>query len=83
MKNTFCRNEILEAIDYIITSERKSTFTVLEILTYMKSRNTKYSESTIRTHVSSRMCVNAKKHHGVKYDDIIRIKYGVYEIYKK
>jgi len=40
----------------------------------------RYKESTIRTHVTSRMCRNAPKYHATKYDDFERVDYGTYRL---
>ena len=39
-----------------------------------------YAESTIRTHVTSRMCGNAPDNHAVTYDDLVRIDAGRYRL---
>jgi hypothetical protein len=37
-----------------------------------------YKESTIRTHVTSRMCANSPDNHAVTYPDLIRTDVGRY-----
>ncbi|MCY9664871.1 hypothetical protein M5X11_07860 [Paenibacillus alginolyticus] len=46
----------------------------------MKSNNTIYAESTIRTHIVSRCCINVKRHHAIVYNDYERIGDGYYKV---
>jgi hypothetical protein len=52
-------------------------FTIPEILREMA--NSGYAESTIRTHIASRCCVNAPDNHAVRYRYFRRIDHE-YEI---
>lgn len=45
----------------------------------MRRRGTRYRNSTIRTHIVSRLCRDAPAHHGTVYDDLERIGDGVYQ----
>ncbi|TDO42193.1 hypothetical protein [Paractinoplanes brasiliensis] len=51
-----CRAEILDAIRDILRRSGYDTFTLTDILTEMRRRNSRYAETTIRTHVASHMC---------------------------
>lgn len=82
MKATTCREQILAAARQITQSKNSNQFTILEILNYLTQQNTPYKESTIRTHITSRMCGNAPIHHVVTYNDLTRIKPGVYSLNK-
>ena len=75
-----CRDEILICANRIVTAKGSNDFTIDEILICMQSEGTSYANSTIRTHVTSRMCRNAPKHHGVTYDDLERVERGVYRL---
>jgi len=75
-----CRDEVLDCARLIVTQKGENRFTIQEILRCMRARGTRYKESTIRTHVTSRMCSDAPKHHAVKYDDFERIGEGVYSL---
>lgn len=55
-----CRDEVLAAAQSIVKRKGRNQFTVQEVVEYMKARQTKYPESTIRTHITSRCCVNAR-----------------------
>ncbi|GGJ05309.1 hypothetical protein GCM10008022_12950 [Paenibacillus hunanensis] len=48
----------------------------------MLSEKADYNESTIRTHIRSRCCVNANANHAVTYNDYERIGYGMYRLYE-
>jgi hypothetical protein len=76
-----CRDEILSCVRDLSRNKSDSYFTVQEVLDEMNRRGTKYEESTIRTHITSRMCKNAKKHHAVKFDDFERVAHGLYRLF--
>ena len=73
-----CRNEILVCANQIVQQKGINEFSLKEIIDCMEAVGTKYKESTIRTHVTSRMCENAPKHHATKFDDFERISRCVY-----
>jgi hypothetical protein len=73
------REQILAAIEQI-TSETRSTFSVAEVLAELQARRTELAESTIRTHITSRMCGDAPDHHGTTYNDLERVDRGVYRL---
>ena len=54
------------------------TFTLVEVVRAMPHLN----EGTVRTHVSSRCCVNAPSHHESRWPYFKRLGRGVYEIQK-
>lgn len=82
MKVTTCREQILSAAKQIKQSKNSNEFTILEILNYLTQQNTPYKKSTIRTHITSKMCGNAPSNHAVTYNDLTRIKPGVYSLNK-
>lgn len=67
------RDEILEAIDVL-----GDTFTPDDVIREMRRRGNSYAESTIRTHVVSRMCSNTPDNHARTYGDLERVGNGVY-----
>lgn len=73
------REQILAAIGHI-TSETRSAFTVGEVLAELKARATELADSTIRTHITSRMCGDSPDHHGTTYNDLERVGRGVYRL---
>jgi hypothetical protein len=74
-----CRDEVLAAAIHLRDLGRES-FTPDDILREMERAGTEYAPSTIRTHVVSRMCVNAPDHHGVVYDDLERLAPSMYRL---
>lgn len=70
------REEILEAIPAVTRSD--GSFTVEAIVRELRRRGSRYAESTIRTHVVSRMCANSPGNHAVTYDDLERLEPGIY-----
>lgn len=68
------REDILAAIRRL----NRETFTVVDVLREMTG--TEYSESTIRTHITSRMCADAPDNHGTTYADLERVRYGQYRL---
>lgn len=75
-----CHEEVLEAAKFIVKSKCRNEFTPDEIIKYLKKRDTIYKENTIRTHICSRCCVNAPKHHEVKWEYFERIGHGLYKV---
>jgi hypothetical protein len=80
-KDSTCRDEIISSVREIISSKGKNEFTISEVIHHMKNKGTKYKESTIRTHISSRCCSNRLRHyHAVCYDDFENIGKGKYKL---
>ena len=50
-----CRDEVLVAARELANRSGTGEFTLDEVLTFMANQGTHYKESTIRTHVTSRM----------------------------
>ncbi|MGY1635441.1 hypothetical protein ACI78V_02160 [Geodermatophilus sp. SYSU D00742] len=75
-----CRDEILAALPPLARKSRDGTFTADEVVAALSSTGTRYSESTIRTHVTSRMCANAPDHHARTFDDLERVDRGRYRL---
>lgn len=73
------REQILAAIDRI-SPVSGDTFTVSDVLEELRSQGSDLAESTIRTHITSRMCGDAPDHHGTTYDDLERVDRGVYRL---
>lgn len=51
-----------------------------EVVDWLRRRGTAYAEATIRTHVTSSMCVDAPANHGTVYADLKRISEGRYAL---
>lgn len=82
MARTTCRDEILSAVSFIVKSKGRNRFTLSEVVEFMVKKNTSYKESTIRTHITSKCCLNAPSNHQTVYDDFERIEHGVYKLHK-
>ncbi|MHA6510731.1 TY-Chap2 family putative peptide chaperone [Tessaracoccus sp. Y1736] len=74
------RDEILEAAESLAASSPDGTFSPADVIEWLQRRGTKLMESTIRTHVVSRMCANAPVHHTVVYTDLERVSHGRYRL---
>jgi hypothetical protein len=72
------REEILAAAKMLADRSPDGSFTLMQIIINLRHAGTRYAESTIRTHVTSRMCADAPDHHGTTYDDFERLGGGRY-----
>lgn len=79
MTSGTAREQILQAIERI-GSGSAGTFTVDDVLNELRSQGSDLAESTIRTHIASRMCGDSPDHHGSTYDDLERVDRGVYRL---
>lgn len=75
-----CRDEILKAANFLQSSSPDNTFSPAEVIHRMQRMGTDYSESTIRTHIVSKMCHGAPTNHAGKYDDLERVSRGLYRL---
>ena len=75
-----CHNEVLEAAKIIVDFKGINEFTPFEVIEYLVEQKTSYSKNTIRTHICSRCCKNAPKHHAVKWYYFKRIEHGLYKV---
>jgi hypothetical protein len=73
-----CREEILEAFKSLEKQYGRNDFDVVEVLQAVQSVTSSFKESTIRTHITSRMCAQAPVHHGTVYADLDRVGPGRY-----
>lgn len=76
-----CHHKVLEAVKSIVESKGFNEFTPQEVIEYLREQHTIYADSTIRTHIVSRCCVNAPQHHAVRYEYFERIGRASYRIY--
>lgn len=75
-----CRDDVLAAFARLMARTSREAFSLEKIVREVRSPGSDYRESTIRTHVTSRMCANAPDHHAVVYNDLERIGHGLYRI---
>lgn len=74
-----CRDEILSVMREM-HSAGKSNVTMNDVVSAMKRRGSSYKESTIRTHMGSRMLKGANQNHATKFDDIELVERGQYRL---
>jgi hypothetical protein len=74
------REEILDAIPAIRSRRGSEVFTPQDVVDELRRRGSKYGDSTIRTHVVSRMCRDAPVNHAVVYADLERVDRGEYRL---
>lgn len=74
-----CREEVL-AVARLLHAEGREDFSPADVVDAMRAAGTRYAESTIRTHVVSRMCADAPDNHGTTYDDLERVGRGRYRL---
>ncbi|WP_435987938.1 DUF7669 domain-containing protein [Terrabacter sp. LjRoot27] len=74
------RDEVLAAAKELSARSVDGAFTVDEVVEYLERSGSRYLPSTIRTHVTSRMCTNAPDHHAVTYRDLVRVDAGRYRL---
>ena len=74
------RDEILATARALAPETPDGSFSVEDVIKELRRRGSRYAESTIRTHVTSRMCANAPDHHAVTYADLLRTAAGRYRL---
>lgn len=74
------RDEILAAAQELTGRSPDGTFGIDEVVRALAERGSRYAESTIRTHITSRMCANAPDHHAKVYNDLLRVGTGRYRL---
>lgn len=72
------RDEILDALPALRARLGSDVFTPADVIEELQRRGTRLADSTIRTHVVSRMCTDAPDNHAVVYDDLERVGRGQY-----
>ena len=74
------RHEILQALPAVRARLGRDTFSPQDVIDELHRRGTTYSDSTIRTHIVSRMCADAPDNHAVVYADLVRVAPGLYRL---
>ena len=74
------RDEVLAAARSLAARSEDGTFSLANVISELRRRRSAYEESTIRTHVTSKMCSNAPDHHDTVYDDLERVDRGRYRL---
>lgn len=73
-----CRDAVLDALARLERRHGRPDFPLHEIVTKTLAEDRQFKESTVRTHVVSRMCVDAPDHHALGLADLGRVRRGVY-----
>lgn len=73
-----CRDEVLAAFERLERRHGRKDFDLADVVQEVQASGSTYTESTIRTHVTSRMCSDAPDHHGTIYADLDRVESGRY-----
>lgn len=73
------RDQILAVLDELLR-DPSDTFTVQDVVDALNRRGTDVADSTVRTHVTSRMCADAPNNHGTTYNDLERVDRGTYRL---
>ena len=68
-----CRDEVLAAFKRLERRHGSKDFSLEDVVLEVQAHSTSYKESTVRTHISSRMCRQAPAHHAVRYPDLDRV----------
>ena len=74
------REAVLAAARTLASRSPDGTFTVAEVVNEVRRRDGRLADSTVRTHVISRMCVNAPDHHATVFPDLERVDRGRYRL---
>jgi hypothetical protein len=80
MNRGTCRDELLSAAREIVKAKGINEISPKEVIAFMNANNTTFEDSTIRTHLVSRCCSNANRHHAIVYNDFERIGVGNYKL---
>jgi hypothetical protein len=67
-----CRDAVLDAFRRLERRHGRGVFKLEEIVNEVLAHDRQFKESTVRTHVTSRMCADAPDHHDSVYDDLER-----------
>lgn len=73
-----CRDAVLDAFTRLERRHGRRNFRIDEIVRETLSRDPQYKATTIRTHVTSRMCSDAPDHHATVFADLARVDRGTY-----
>jgi hypothetical protein len=73
-----CRDAVLDAFARLERRHGRKIFRLDEVVTETLANDPQYKESTVRTHVTRRMCVDAPDNHASVFGDLARVDRGVY-----
>jgi len=73
-----CRDAVLSAFVRLEDRLGRAEFSLQVVVSEVLADTDQFSERTIRTHITSRMCAQAPKNHGTVYSDLDRVGRGRY-----
>jgi hypothetical protein len=74
-----CRVEVLAAMERLERRTGRTELALVDIVREVFAGGSALSESTIRTHVTSSMCIDAPPNHSTRYPDLRRTSRGIYQ----
>lgn len=74
------RSEILASVRRVTAGRPDGIFSPADIVSDLETYGTALKESTIRTHVVSRLCLNAPRNHAHRWPDFLRLGRGEYRL---
>lgn len=74
------RDDVLAAARALAARSEDGTFSLSNVISELRRRRSHYEESTIRSHVTSKMCSNGPDHEGTVYADLERVDRGRYRL---
>lgn len=60
-----CSDELLQTVRGLVKEKGVNEFTISEVVKMMTFKKTSFKESTIRTHIGSKCCINANQNHAI------------------
>ncbi len=72
------RADILRAARLLASGRADGSFSPAEVVAVLREWGSPYAESSIRTHIISRLCADAPPHHATRYGDFVRVGRGRY-----
>ena len=72
------RRQVLDAFFRLENRTQLTVFRLRDVVAEVLNSNPRLTEQTVRTHVTSVMCVNAPVHHANNTDDLFRVERGMY-----
>jgi hypothetical protein len=74
------RDEVLAAARSLAARSEDGIFSLSNVISELRRRRSMCEESTIRAHVTSKMCSNAPDHLGTDYNDLEQVGRGRYRL---
>ena len=75
-----CRDAVLASMRRLRSRHGRDMFRLDEIVQEVQAATSNYAESTIRTHVVSKMCKQAPVNHEIVHNDLDRVGRGLYKL---